>query len=160
MSKFIFNKEKFLYFNFKEQNPKNLFIRCVDSRTDPSILFEEKLGNAFTFSTPAAFIKKPMANIEEDPFFITLNIALNVGSIERIVLFPHKFCIGQKYIEKNYNFAPIKERLFLELTNKEEQIITTSVKNIKEYLKIFERKIDIRVCYIDLKTHKTYNYEL
>ncbi len=160
MSKFIFNKEKFFNFNFHEQKAKKLYIRCVDSRTDPAILFTEELGNVFTFSTPAAFIDKPKANIEQDAFFITLNIALNVANISQIVLFPHSLCIGQKYIEKHCNFIPVTGKVFLELTDKEEQTITTSLHNIKEYLKLFDKKVEIKVCYIDIKEQKTHNYEI
>ncbi len=160
MSEFVFNKEKFLWFDLSSQNPKSLFIRCVDSRTDPAILFEGEMGEALTFSTPAAFIDEPMKDIEKDPFFITLEIALQITNIENIILFPHSICVGQKYVEKNHNLIPIKKRKFSEIEYDDERLIITSVNNIKAYLKFFDKKINISVCYIDLKTQKIYNYKV
>ncbi len=158
------------------QDPNVLFITCIDSRLDPTMFFENSLGDMFVVRNPGNFVlpfSKTYSGIGA-----SIEFALAFFDIKDIIICGHSQCGACEAISKKIDVGENKQlaqwleqnkiigkrHFFTE--NPQEQFEKESLlqqsKNIKTYpivQKALEKGTHLHSWYIDMKTSLVYKYD-
>lgn len=93
-----FQNQKDLYeeLGTKGQSPKILLIGCIDSRVDPSDIFNAYPGQMFVARNVANIVPAPEADQSYHGTTAAIEFAVNVVGVELIVVMGHESCGGVK----------------------------------------------------------------
>ncbi len=158
------------------QDPNVLFITCIDSRLDPTMFFENSLGDMFVVRNPGNFVlpfSKTYSGIGA-----SIEFALAFFDIKDIIICGHSQCGACEAISKKIDVGENKQlaqwleqnkiigkrHFFTE--NPQEQFEKESLlqqsKNIKTYpivKKALKKGTHLHSWYIDMKTSLVYKYD-
>lgn len=77
------------------QSPKVMLISCCDSRVDPALLFNSKLGDLFVFRNIANLVRP---HAEDTSLSATIAFAIEHVGVTDIIILGHSQCAGVKGI--------------------------------------------------------------
>ena len=93
-----YQNQKALYeeLGTKGQSPKILLIGCIDSRVDPSDIFNAYPGQMFVARNVANLVPSPEANESFHGTTAAIEFAVDIVGVELIVVMGHESCGGIK----------------------------------------------------------------
>ena len=135
-----------------KQNPKTLFIACSDSRVDPSILTNSKLGEIFLIRNVANIIPSAESKREKNATIAAVEFAIKVIKVKNIIVMGHSGCAGVKAIIDSKNSKDIPYvNSWVKTNNQIIKSIKSKKINEKEKVKIAEKE-NIKLSLNNLKT--------
>ena len=96
---FLNSKNKLRYDNLVEkgQQPKTMVIACSDSRVDPAILFNTKIGELFVVRNVANLVPPYFKKNDLNGVSSAVEYAVKDLKVKNIIILGHAFCGGIHY---------------------------------------------------------------
>ncbi len=168
----------------KEQSPKILLISCVDSRVDPAIITNAKLGEIMVVRNVANIVPSLKSGKDIDSTLSAIEFAVKIMKVNNIVVLGHSNCAGIKnliykkpnnknlvylnqWLEKakdircNITHTCLSSKKLLRVAEKEN--IRNSLNNLMSYpwikKKVKEKTLSLNGLYFSIETGLLYQYD-